>query len=191
MQSVSILVGGGQAYYGPTAERDKKVVTIAARLLREAETPYRIQIVTGGTAGIPDDFAKGFGKGQAVDVVSSEHLPEYLERTAGRPRSYWVAGESQEKRRLAFTTNPNIAAALFVQGGQYTTHEILLMQQARLPVVVFWGSGGASGGQIPYKSESVSAPTGGERPYHSTDPDADPYTIAGALIDDLLAALPQ
>ena len=80
---MSILIGGGQDYYGPTAERDKKVVEVAAELLRETMLP--IQVVTGGTAGIPDDFAKRFGN-RVVDIVSSEYLDKYKERTANRPR---------------------------------------------------------------------------------------------------------
>ncbi len=35
MKRVSILIGGGQDYYGPTTERDRQVVLEAARLLAE------------------------------------------------------------------------------------------------------------------------------------------------------------
>lgn len=181
----SILIGGGQDYYGPTAERDKKVVQIAAMLLRETNLP--IQVVTGGTAGIPDDFAKHFG-GRVVDIVSSEHLNVYKHRTATRPRSYWVAGETQEQRRLAFLTNPDIKVGLFIQGGQYTTHEIKLFHDSGRKVVTFQGSGGASGGKIPYHGWSYPPQKRLARAYDSTDPDADPYQIARDLIEDVTSA---
>ncbi len=184
---MSILIGGGQDYYGPTAKRDKHVVTITATMLRETGLP--IQVVTGGTAGIPDDFAMYFGAGKrVVDLVSSEYLDEYLERTKNRPRPYWVAGESQEKRRLAFLTNPDIRVGLFIQGGQYTTHEIQLFQESGRKTVIFSGSGGASGGKIAYKGWSVKPYKRSARAYDSEDPDANPYEIARDLVEDVVKA---
>jgi hypothetical protein len=100
---MSVFIGGGQEYHGPTVDRDKHVVEIAAILLYETNLP--IQVVTGGTAGIPDDFARNFG-GRVVDIVSEEYLDQYKRRTGMFPRPYWVAGKTQEERRLAFLTNP-------------------------------------------------------------------------------------
>lgn len=166
-----------------TAERDKKVVVEAAQYLNTLNLP--IQVVTGGTAGVPDIFASHSNR--VVDVVSSEYLDTYKERTRDCPRSYWVAGQTQLQRRLAFQSNPDIVAALFIQGGKYTTHEIKLMKEAGKHVVVFSGSGGASGGGQAYEGWTYTPSTEeASRPYASTDPDADYKIIAKALIDDLI-----
>jgi len=184
---MSILVGGGQAYYGPTASRDKNVVQIAAQLLRESELD--IQVVTGGTAGVPDDFAMRYASGgRVVDIVSSEFLETYKERTKDRPRAYWVAGETQEKRRLAFLKNPDIKVGLFIQGGQYTAHEIHLFEESGRTAIVFLGSGGASGGKIAYKGWSYRPHKRIARAYDSEDPDENPYDIARDLIEDVVSA---
>ena len=183
---MSILIGGGQDYYGPTAARDKNVVYTAATMLREANLP--IQVVTGGTGGVPDDFAMRYDPSRVVDIVSSEHLKTYKERTHDRPRSYWVAGETQEKRRLAFLSNPDIKVGLFVQGGQYTAHEIKLFQESGRSVVVFTGSGGASGGKIPYQGWSYRPSKRIARAYDSEDPDGNHFNIARDLVADVVSA---
>ena len=91
---------------------------------------------------------------------------------------------------MAFSTNPDIAAALFIQGGEYTTHEIQLMREAGKHVVCFWGSGGASGGEIPYNDWSNTLnPEGPQRSYHSKDPNMSPELIALELVEDLMAGL--
>lgn len=177
---MSLFIGGGQEYHGQTATRDKKVVHLVAQLLREKMLP--IQIVTGGTAGVPDDFAKLYGP-NVVDVVSSEYLKQYKERAPGRP--YWVAGKTQEERRIALAANPDIFTGFFVQGGQFTAHEIKLFQDAGKAVIVFSGSGGASGGQIDYKGWRY-VPYNTDVPYHSQDPDADPVEIATALVETIV-----
>ena len=75
MQGHSILIGGGQKYYGATADRDRKVVSRVAELLCEHKDAHRFQIITGGTAGIPDDFAAIANLYMRVlDIVSSEYL---------------------------------------------------------------------------------------------------------------------
>lgn len=182
---MSILVGGGQDYYGPTAERDKVVVSITASLLRAQD--LSIQIVTGGTAGVPDDFARAYHPGPVVDIVSSEYLETYKDRTKDRQRPYWVAGETQEKRRLAFLSNPDIRVGLFIQGGQYTAHEIKLFQESGRPVVVFTGSGGACGGKLDYKGWRYTPAKRPTRAYDSEDPDANPFGIARDLVEDVMA----
>lgn len=65
------MVGGGQDYYGETAERDQRVVVETARQL--AATGKFI-VYTGGMPGIGDDFARAFVEagGSVVDIVSSE-----------------------------------------------------------------------------------------------------------------------
>lgn len=188
-KSVSILVGGGQAYYGPTAERDKKVVIAVAQYLwnRGIDSGYDIQVLTGGTDGIPDDFATHF-RGRVLDIVSSKYLKDYKARTRDDPRPYWVAGESQLKRRLAFQTNPDICAALFVQGGKYTTHEIKLMTESKKGVVTFWGSGGASGGKLAYEGWTTPKPQH-EKLWCSIDPEESVYDLAISLIKDLMIAI--
>lgn len=181
---MSIFIGGGQDYHGPTAERDKKVVQRAGEMLRESDLDN--QIITGGTGGIPDDFAMRSGD-RVLDVVSSEHLKTYKERTKDRPRSYWVAAKTQEARRLALIPNPDIKVCLFIQGGTYTADEIRLFQKSGRKMVVFTGSGGASGGKIDYKGWSYSPPANcREKAYHSEDPDADYVKIARSLVDEVI-----
>ena len=181
---MSILIGGGQEYYGPTAARDKCVVKYAAQILRDSDLD--LQVVTGGTAGIPDDFAKIYSTGgRVVDIVSSEYLSTYKERTQAIPRPYWVAGETQMKRRLAFLSNPDIKIALFIQGGKYTAHEIKLFKESGRKVVVFTGSGGASGGNIDYEGWRCLPQKHCNRPYDSCDPDADPLEIARDLVQHI------
>lgn len=190
-RKISIMVGGGQDYYGPTAARDKKVVQLVALGLNKLameDHKIQIQVITGGMLGVGDDFARFYG-GRVLDVVSSEYVETYKKRTINQVhRAYWVAGESQERRRLAFATNPDIALALFVQGGQYTSHEIKIFQENNTPTVLFWGSGGASGGRQPYKGWACEKPPG-DAPYMSNDPDMDPETIAMALMNEILNTL--
>ena len=189
---MSIFIGGGQDYYGPTAERDKEVVKRVATLLRKTQLP--LQIVTGGTAGIPEDFARHFGglrlsgTQTVVNVIAAEYLETYKERTRDYPQSYWVAAETHEQRRVALANNPDIKVGLFIQGGQFTTHEIWLFQEKGKKLVVFSGSGGASGGAIPYNGWSYVPPTG-DKAYMSTDPDADVADIAYSLVQEILAVI--
>jgi hypothetical protein len=166
------------------------VAVLGAKLYEYAKEHYNldIQIITGGTAGIPDEFATAY-KGRVVDIVSSEYLDKYKTRTSGRPRAYWVAGKTQEKRRLAFGTNPDIQCALFVQGGQYTTHEIQIFLEHGRKIVPFRGSGGASGGKIAYK-DWVLPPNKDERVLasDSTDPD-DSDKAVQEIVDSLLVQI--
>jgi hypothetical protein len=183
----SIFIGGGQDYYGPTAERDKKVVRILATKLREDDRPF--QLVTGGTDGIPDEMAKIVSSGHnktTIDILSEKYVPTYKERLVNRPRAYWIAGKTQEERRNALAACTDIRVALFIQGGPYTAHEILLFQRAQhCQLVIFNGSGGASGGEITHQGERYEQPIRGIRAYDSTDPDADPEEIAQHLYEDI------
>lgn len=187
----SILVCGGQDYYGPTGDRDREVVKLAAQELY-CLAPH-VQVITGGTGGIPDDFAQEYTRqgGQVIDIVSSEHLGKYQERTSQRQRPYLVLGDTQEKRRFAFLliSNSDLRAALSIQGGKYTTHELELLSNHVPRLVSFIGSGGASGGQIPYDDGYIYKPSDAElaEPYASTDPKGNALVIAQSLIHKLLS----
>jgi hypothetical protein len=37
-----------------------------------------------------------------------------------------------------------------IQGGQYTTHELKLFDEQKVPIMALRGSGGAAGGQVPW-----------------------------------------
>jgi hypothetical protein len=77
---------------------------------------------------------------------------------------------------------------LFIQGGQYTTHEMKLFKESGRRVIAFQGSGGASGGKIPYNGWTFPPQKRIARAYDSTDPDANPYVIARELIEDVVGA---
>lgn len=71
--------GGGQQYYGATAKRDEVVVKRVAEMLA-LQMGDRVEVVTGGMPGIPDDFASAWtaaGGSRVLCVVSSEHEPAY------------------------------------------------------------------------------------------------------------------
>lgn len=184
----SLFVGGGQDYHGPTAERDERVVAILAQKLREHPEPF--QIITGGTEGIPDKIARTFSAGHnktVVDVISDEYFPKYAERTKDCPSPHWIAGATNAERRMFIATAHGIKVALFIQGGQYTAHEILLFQRhnPRCSLVIFTGSGGASGGEILHEGERYAPQKRLTRAYDSTDPDASSLAIAQELYDDI------
>jgi len=82
--------------------------------------------------------------------------------------------------------NPDIRVGLFIQGGQYTVHELQLFQEGGRKLVVFTGSGGASGGQIQYKGWSYIHEDRPRRAYDSVDPDTNPTEIAYDLIEDVV-----
>ena len=182
----ALFVGGGQEYHGPTAKRDQAVVKLVASHLYNL-VGTSVQVITGGMPGIPEDFAKEWHAlgGSVLCVVSSEQEEAFKHRNTGF--AHQVAGESQEKRRIAVTKWPNLACALFVQGGRYSTHEMQLIEDRGLPIVTFWGSGGAAGGQIPYHNPITSELYVYENKPEahplicSTDPDADPEQIATAI----------
>ena len=100
---------------------------------------------------------------QVLDVVSSEYLET---RTTGQSRAYWVAGESQIKRRLAFA----------------------IFSDNNVPLLTFWGGGGASGGQQPYEGWSLPKPNS-DRPWMSNDPETPFYEIGDALIEDIVGMI--
>ncbi len=84
-----------------------------------------------------------------MSVVSSEHLAEYQARRLNY--SLMVISGSQTKRREEVCKLFGIQCALFIQGGQYSTHEMFLLQHENIPIVAHVGSGSAAGGQCPYK----------------------------------------
>lgn len=183
-----VFIGGGQDYYGPTADRDRKVVAEAARTLFSV-AGNGIQIITGGMPGIPMDFATAWMKAGGIHVlcvISSEHEQEYLSHQY--PFKHIVTGASQEARRLAVTKLPFIVCALFVQGGKYSTHEMKLFEEQNIKIVAHWGSGGAAGGGQPYqdwayknKPQSVHVTT--------TEPEYDHTIIAKELTNMILESI--
>lgn len=180
MELPRVFVGGGMSYFGLTSTRDQFVVEKTARLLYNT-FGNGIEIITGGTPGIPQDFAlawcKAGGK-HVLCIVSSEYEEEYLSRQL--PFQHVVIGESQFKRRLAVTKYERIFAAFFVQGGKFSTHELRLFEQNKTAIVPFVGSGGASGGDQPY--EGYTFKTTMTNPIlHSTDPEENVEEIAKEL----------
>ncbi len=183
-----IFIGGGQDYYGTTAERDRNVIKeTAIELFSRAGNS--VELVTGGMKGIPQDFALEWykcGGKNVLCVVSSEHEQQYLSQ--GLPFKHVVQGATQEARRLAVTQLPGVRVALFVQGGQYSTHEMLLFQEHSVPIVTFWGSGGAAGGTQPYQDVAYKVKPTIDH-LLTTDPDYDHVTIANVIVTELMSRL--
>lgn len=172
-----ILIGGGQEYYGPTAQRDKQIVQETAKHLYDM-VGNSIEIVTGGMPGIPMDFAQMWMKcgGNRVRFIVSEEyaatLTEHMENVLYEPH-----GKTQSERRQYLTTISEITVAFFVQGGQFTTDEIIKCQaRPEVETICFIGSGGASGGAIPYNG---ALPTFSTLPdwIRDSDPNSDPIVL--------------
>jgi hypothetical protein len=182
--SVVLFVGGGQAYYGPTAQRDKLVVLSLARMLARSGAISRV--ITGGTEGVPDDFAHAFlasGGSEVLEIIPEVYLGTYKKRLT-KGRKYVVEGKTMDERRMRIFERTDVNICLFVQGGQFTTHEMLLAQEKGLRTVSFVGSGGASGGQIKFNGKAVLVDTKGLA--SSTDPLEDPHNIAKELLSAIL-----
>lgn len=180
------FIGGGMAYYGPTAERDKKVVKFLAHNMFNL-FGNSIEIVTGGTAGIPEEFAlewNSIGGKHVLSVVSSEYEEEYLSRNL--PFKHIIVGKSQEARRIAVTKLENIKCAIFIQGGKFSTHEMILFNQNKVQIVPFVGSGGAAGGTQPYNEMNYEPEERFKKGLiASADPNEDPQEIAKAIINEI------
>lgn len=184
-----VFIGGGQEYHGETAERDKAVVALTAAYLFN-RVGNDVEIVTGGMQGIPDDFAHAWHKAggkHVLCVVSSEHEERYLARKL--PFKHVIAGVSQEARRLAVTRLPGIVCAIFVQGGKYSTHEMKLLDEANVPIVSYWGSGEAAGGDPATAYPEAGGYVWNKKPLSvfltSTDPHEDAHHVAKALVDQM------
>jgi hypothetical protein len=178
-----LFIGGGQDYHGPTAERDKAVVPLVARYLFDMYG-NSIEIITGGMPGIPEDFALAWSKagGQHVlCVVSSDREEEYLRRQL--PFNHQIIGETLEKRRIAIFKLPRLKCAIFIQGGKYSTHEMKLLDENKVPIVPFWGSGGAAGGDPSTAYEGYTwTKKPDTSPYlMSDDPSMDVHFIAKSM----------
>lgn len=147
-------------------------------MLLGGEDDDDVEVVTGGTPGIPADFVAAWG-GPRLDVVSMEYLTDYIERTGGK-HPYRVVPRSQKDRRIALSKLDGIVCALFIQGGQYSTHEIKLFQERGVPIVPLYSGGGAAGGELPYEGWSYTAP---EDVLHSVlaDPGASAEHAASVL----------
>jgi hypothetical protein len=184
-EGLVIFVGGGQDYHGHTSERDRTVVSIVGRLL--AQLFPNLQLVCGGTPGIPMDVIQGAlevnPQIKTLAYVSHKFEPEFLAKNRlGMP--HVIVGETQEERRLALPTIPGLKVGLFISGGQYTAHEIKIFQEHKIPVVAFWGSGGASGGKISYGDYMFSDVP--ENPLIcSEDPMENPEQIAKAVVEEV------
>jgi hypothetical protein len=176
-----VFVGGGQDYWGPTSERDRLVVQQTARELFSL-CGNSVEIVTGGMPGIPQDFGEAWikaGGKHVLCVLSTQAEQNFL--LGGYPFKHIVVCTTQRDRRLALVKLPRIVCALFVQGGKYTTHELQLFGEAGIPIVSFWGSGGASGGGQPYDGWAYSRDPLADPLLAATDPEADTEPIARAL----------
>lgn len=197
-----ILIGGGQAFHGPTADRDLRVCTLLAGFVYSS-LQNTVEIVTGGTEGIPDVFAEAWPGAHALDVVSDEHAPKYftrlMERLACLPhdaypykRTHMLVGKSQLQRRIAMVAMPRIVCAIFIQGGKFSTHEMRLLHEKGIPIVPLWGGGGAAGGQQPYEDWSLPqdvATAWNEPRLLDTDPSTDPALIATAMTRCVVATI--
>jgi len=176
-----IFIGGGQDYWGETAERDKHVIEgVAVHLFNQLGNS--VEIVTGGMQGIPNDFAVAWtrvGGRHVLCVVSSEHEEAFLQ-TKPCAFKHIILGETQTQRRLSLTKLERIKCALFIQGGKFSTHEMQLFEERQIPIVTHWGSGGAAGGGQPYEGYAYSKMP--QSPVlQSTDPSLNPIDIALAI----------
>jgi len=177
-----LIIVGGQSYMGPTAERDKNVVIQTAKELFSS-VGNSFMIITGGMPGIPDDFAHAWREvgGKHIQcIVSSEHEDNFKLRNTGF--DYKVAGRSQLKRRLALSQLEGVFKVLVIQGGKYTTHELQLFEEKNVPIVAFWGSGGAAGGACPYDNGYTYKAKPDSNLLCSTDPDELVERIARELV---------
>lgn len=185
MEKGRILVGGGQDFYGPTAERDRRVCELLPTRVY-ALVGDQVQIVTGGTEGIPDIFATHWPGTTVLDVVSDEYLDKYRARVAYQSnRSHIVVGKTQLARRLAMTAMDRVVCAVFIQGGKFSSHELQLLHAKSIPIVPLWGGGGAAGGQQPYEGWSLPkeiAENWKEPLLLDTDPSTEPFLIAEAMV---------
>lgn len=181
-----ILIGGGQEYHGPTAERDKRVIQETAKHLFSL-VGNSVEIVTGGMPGVGMDFAKTWlevGGKNVRFVVSEEHMNTVKDIV---PNVLYDGGsKTQAERRQVLTRLEGLKVAFFVQGGQYTTDEILKCRERepKIKTICFVGSGGASGGQIPYKGQSF---TTDDYPkwMHDSDPESDPKELGKKFAEEL------
>lgn len=182
-----VLIGGGQDYYGPTSERDKRVVIATARALFN-KMGNNVRIVTGGMPGIPMDFAKAWleAGGVHVESIFSAEAHRVLSRDNTLDGvTYTIVAETQAERRQLLTQRPNLKCAFFVQGGQYTTDEILKCMDRGLSTVCFVGSGGACSGAIPYKDKQVD-PNAFPKWTHTDDPNADANELAELFAEEIV-----
>lgn len=188
-----VLIGGGQDYYGPTAERDRQVVIATARALFN-KMGNDVHIVTGGMPGIPMDFAKAWieAGGIHVEFIFSAEAHAILSDDADivAGATYTVVAETQAERRQLLTQRPNLKCAFFVQGGQYTTDEILKCIDRGLPTICFVGSGGACSGAIPYKEKQVN-PNAFPQWTHNNDPNADATELAELFAEEIASLITQ
>lgn len=184
--SVCLFVGGGQEFHGNTAARDAIITKTIAQLMATDPFFEKIGVITGGTPGVPDLFASNYVNERCLDVISFEHEIAYLDRFTSR--EYLIAGQTQEERRLAVTKMPGIKCALFIQGGQYTMHEMILINERGIPLVCLQGGGGAAGGKIPYNGSQYTPHYLETHPLASTDPTDDPYWIAMAAVEEIKKA---
>ena len=75
------------------------------------------------------------------------------------PGEWKEMGANMEERRQLLTKYNGIVVALAFQGGQYTQHELLLLQKNKIPIVALVSGGGAAGGKISYKEQIYDVDT--------------------------------
>jgi hypothetical protein len=148
-----IAIVGGQDYHGPTAERDKKVALELGKRL--ASHVPSLLMINGGTPGIPMDVFQGYLEAggspkHLVSCLSKKYEPEFHAQEKKLSHGL-VVGDTQEERRIFLAQKlKGIHCVCAIQGGQYTTHELKLFDEQKVPIMALRGSGGAAGGQVPW-----------------------------------------
>jgi len=168
MNFPKVLIIGGKEYYGETAERDADVVMKSAVFLFNC-VGDSIEIVTSGLPGIAEDFLKSWIK------------------AGGKHFSYFTFSTEEEE---ANKSKENIKVVVSFQGGANTTRLLKFFSEQRVPIISFWGSGGASGGTQPYNGYVFD-----KKPKSallcSTDADANPKEIAEEIAKEIVIKLPS
>lgn len=78
-----------------------------------------------------------------------------------------------------------IAENSFLQGGKYTTHELKLFEEHKIPIIAVRGGGGACGGQIPWDDGYVFQAIPDDPILSSEDPEESPEKMAEAVVQKL------
>jgi hypothetical protein len=140
-----------------------------------------IQVVTNGAPGVPHEFACAWRKAGGTNILCV--LSDEYEKDYAFDFPYMFVAATQKQQRIAMARLYDLKCALVIQGGMHTTEELCLLSGA-VPVVSFWGSGGAAGGQQPYEGWAFT-----EKPavpiLCSEDPAEDPRRIAEALTEEI------
>ena len=156
------IIIGGHEYYGRTAERDAAVVQKLAKRLFE-HYGNNVRIITAGTNGITDDFCTAW-------------------KAAGGRHICWVK-MSEGCFLDVLGDMRHVDCAIAVQGGKGTAEKLQKLEQKGVPIVSFWGSGGAAGGKISFKEYTFQKEMPGV--LSSSDPDFSSNDIAEAFFEQV------